>query len=147
MKWELSIELTEVCQLCRWYTMVKADGSVEKSYRHFYQHGIRGFKDTWPYPSLRACKLVGAFVGFEAFLQILLPGERFLGPSTPAGNRPFYTVCSSIFSVFYLSVVTETRESICAICLVIGLISVTTFTPNIREYVIPIPLIASSVSG
>jgi hypothetical protein len=37
-------------------------------------------------------------VFFEAFLQILLPGERFLGPSTPAGNRPFYTVSFFISS-------------------------------------------------
>jgi 7-dehydrocholesterol reductase len=74
-----------------WYTMVKADGSVEKAYRHFYQHGARAFKEAWPFPTGRACKLVGSFVAFEALLLILLPGERFLGPSTPAGNRPLYT--------------------------------------------------------
>lgn len=82
--------------------MVKADGSVEKAYKHFYLHGARAFKEAWPFPSGRACKLVGAFVAFEAFLQILLPGERFLGPSTPAGNRPLYTV-SSFFLRPYLS--------------------------------------------
>lgn len=72
--------------------MVRADGSVEKAYRHFYQHGARAFKEAWPFPTGRACKLVGSFVAFEALLLILLPGERFLGPSTPAGNRPLYTV-------------------------------------------------------
>lgn len=74
-----------------WYTMVRADGSVEKACRHFFQFGIRGIKDVWPFPSQRACKLVGAFVLFEAILQALLPGERVMGPSTPVGNRPLYT--------------------------------------------------------
>lgn len=71
--------------------MVRADGSVEKACRHFFQFGIRGIKDVWPFPSQRACKLVGAFVLFEAILQALLPGERVMGPSTPVGNRPLYT--------------------------------------------------------
>jgi len=81
--------------------MVKADGSVENAYRHFIQHGASAFKDAWPFPTGRACKLVGSFIVFEALLQILLPGERFLGPSTPAGNRPLYMV-SKFFLYSYL---------------------------------------------
>jgi 7-dehydrocholesterol reductase len=72
--------------------MVKGDGSVENAYRHFYKQGLRAFIDVWPFPSPRAWKMVLSFVAFEAFLLVLLPGERFLGPSTPAGNRPHYTV-------------------------------------------------------
>lgn len=72
--------------------MVKADGSCENAYRHFYKQGLRAFVDVWPFPSLRAWKMVLSFIAFEAFLLVLLPGERFMGPSTPAGNRPLYTV-------------------------------------------------------
>lgn len=82
--------------------MVRADGSVEKACRHFFQFGIRGIKDVWPFPSQRACKLVGAFVLFEAILQALLPGERVMGPSTPVGNRPLYTVSSSTSNFLFL---------------------------------------------
>jgi len=79
-------------EICRWDTMVRAYGSVEKAYKHFYLQGIRGFVEAWPLPSVRAWMMVGSFVVFEALLHVLLPGERFARPSTPTGNRPLYTV-------------------------------------------------------
>lgn len=78
--------------VCRFYTIVQTDGSIDKSWNFFLTRGIVGFKDVWPFPTIRALRLIFYFAVFEAALQVLVPGERYLGPSTPAGNRPLYTV-------------------------------------------------------
>ncbi|CAM6027863.1 unnamed protein product [Sphagnum balticum] len=73
-----------------WYTMIHLEGSVERSYRFFQARGIRGLRDVWPHPTILACKIIGVFVTFEAVLLIFLPAERYIGPVSPAGNRPIY---------------------------------------------------------
>ncbi|CAM6058176.1 unnamed protein product [Sphagnum tenellum] len=90
-----------------WYTIIHVEGSVEKSYRFFLAKGMRGIRDVWPYPTIRACKMVAAFAAFEAILQVFLPAERFIGPQSPAGHRPVYkkngfTAYMVTLAVYYL---------------------------------------------
>nr|CAB3446562.1 unnamed protein product [Digitaria exilis] len=74
-----------------WYTMVHADGSVVKTYEHLREHGVvEGLKAIWPMPTVVAWKIIFGFGLFEAVLQLLLPGKRFEGPISPAGNVPVY---------------------------------------------------------
>ncbi|AQK70860.1 7-dehydrocholesterol reductase [Zea mays] len=74
-----------------WYTMVHADGSVVRTYEHLRDHGVlEGLKAIWPMPTLVAWKIIFGFGLFEAVLQLLLPGKRFEGPISPAGNVPVY---------------------------------------------------------
>ncbi|MQL79664.1 hypothetical protein Taro_012107 [Colocasia esculenta] len=73
-----------------WYTMVHADGSVALTWEYFKQHGLQGFKDIWPTPSLIAWKIIFVYGIFEAALQLLLPGKRVEGPISPNGNTPIY---------------------------------------------------------
>jgi 7-dehydrocholesterol reductase len=87
--------------------MIHVEGSVEKSYRFFVAKGMRGIRDVWPYPTVRACKMVAAFAAFEAILQVFLPAERFIGPQSPAGHRPVYkkngfTAYMVTLAVYYL---------------------------------------------
>nr|CAB3449745.1 unnamed protein product [Digitaria exilis] len=78
-----------------WYTMVHADGSVVKTYEHLREHGVvEGLKAIWPMPTVVAWKIIFGFGLFEAVLQLLLPGKRFEGPISPAGNVPVYKVCA-----------------------------------------------------
>ncbi|VAH69146.1 unnamed protein product [Triticum turgidum subsp. durum] len=74
-----------------WYTVVHADGSVARTYEHLRDHGIlEGLKAIWPMPTVLAGKIILGFALFEAALQLLLPGKRFEGPISPAGNVPVY---------------------------------------------------------
>ncbi|KAH9622413.1 hypothetical protein KSS87_007596 [Heliosperma pusillum] len=73
-----------------WYTMVHADGSVFQTWGTLREHGIQGFNDIWPKPSVTACKIIFCYGAFEAALQLLLPGKRVEGPISPKGNRPIY---------------------------------------------------------
>lgn len=75
--------------------MVHADGSVVRTYEHLRDHGVlEGLKAIWPMPTLVAWKIIFGFGLFEAVLQLLLPGKRFEGPISPAGNVPVYKVCA-----------------------------------------------------
>lgn len=79
--------------LCyRWYTMVHADGSVLQTWDFLKQHGLQGFIDIWPKPTIIAWEIIACYAVFEAALQLLLPGKRVEGPVSPAGNRPVYKV-------------------------------------------------------
>lgn len=70
-----------------------ADGSVARTYEHLRDHGIlEGLKAIWPMPTVVAGKIILGFALFEAALQLLLPGKRFEGPISPAGNVPVYKV-------------------------------------------------------
>lgn len=74
-----------------WYTVAHADGSVARTYEHLRDRGIlEGLKAVWPMPTLVAGKIILGFALFEAALQLLLPGKRFEGPISPAGNVPVY---------------------------------------------------------
>jgi hypothetical protein len=77
---------------CSWYTMVHADGSVLQTFEYLKQNGIDGLKSIWPMPTPIAWKIIACFGAFEALLQLALPGKRFEGPVSPAGNVPVYKV-------------------------------------------------------
>lgn len=78
---------------CRWYTMVHADGSIIQTGQYLHEHGLQGFVNIWPKPTLIACKIIFCYGAFEAALQLLLPGKRVEGPISPTGLRPVYKVC------------------------------------------------------
>ncbi|CAI5518213.1 unnamed protein product [Closterium sp. Naga37s-1] len=64
-----------------------------------------GLLEAWPSPfSPIAWKIIGTFAAFEALLQVLLPGKEFVGPVSPAGNRPIYW-CNG-FQAYMVSIVT-----------------------------------------
>jgi 7-dehydrocholesterol reductase len=72
--------------------MVHADGSILYTFEYLKQNGIDGLKSIWPMPTPIAWKIIACFGAFEAFLQLALPGKRFEGPVSPAGNVPVYKV-------------------------------------------------------
>lgn len=72
--------------------MVHADGSVVQTWNYLKQHGLQGFIDIWPRPTVIAWKIIFVYGAFEAALQLLLPGKRVEGPISPTGNRPVYKV-------------------------------------------------------
>lgn len=72
------------------------DGNVAKSYLFFYTGGFKAILVALPFPTMRAIKVILAFGAFEAALLVAVPGERYLGPLTPSGNRPLYKVVSTI---------------------------------------------------
>lgn len=72
--------------------MVHADGSILQTGNYLKEHGLQGFIDIWPRPTLTAGKIIACYAAFEAALQLLLPGKRVEGPISPNGNRPVYKV-------------------------------------------------------
>jgi 7-dehydrocholesterol reductase len=77
-----------------WYTNVALDGSFAKLGEMFAQGGVFAtIQSIWsPYffGSAIAWKTIAIFAGFQLLLMRLLPGERYEGPVTPAGNIPIY---------------------------------------------------------
>jgi len=53
-------------------------------------------------PSMATWTILGAFAAFQLALMRLVPGKRFVGPVSPAGNRPVYT--ANGFQCFVISV-------------------------------------------
>jgi hypothetical protein len=49
-----------------------------------------GVWSVWPRPTSTAWAIIGIFGGFEALLQLCLPGKEVYGPVSPAGNTPVY---------------------------------------------------------
>lgn len=82
----------EVFVLCRWYTMVHADGSLSQTWQNFKEQGLQGFINICPKPTYIACKIIFCYGVYEAALQLLLPGKRVEGPISPTGKRPVYKV-------------------------------------------------------
>jgi 7-dehydrocholesterol reductase len=70
-----------------WATIVHLDGSLV---RMLSADGARTILARVAAPSLVACAIIFGFAAFELALMLLLPGAKFLGPITPAGNRPEY---------------------------------------------------------
>ena len=100
-----------------WYTNVALDGSFQQLFQLFIQQGfINTIYEIWsPYffGSVTAWKILGIFALFELILMRFLPGKKFYGPITPAGNIPEYkangplayalTLLTFIISSFYLN--------------------------------------------
>ena len=70
-----------------WGTIVFLDGSL---LRMLSAEGVTTIVQNLPAPSLPALGIIFAFLAFELVLMLALPGKKFLGPITPAGNRPEY---------------------------------------------------------
>ncbi|WP_068470219.1 7-dehydrocholesterol reductase [Candidatus Protochlamydia phocaeensis] len=77
-----------------WYTNVFLDGSFLRFGQFVTEQGLwKTFSTIWfPYffGTPEAWKILGVFAGFELALMRLLPGKRYEGPITPAGNIPLY---------------------------------------------------------
>jgi 7-dehydrocholesterol reductase len=77
-----------------WYTNVELGGSFTKLGELFAEAGVlTTIKNVWaPYffGSTTAWIIIATFAGFELLLIRFLPGEKFEGPITPAGNIPIY---------------------------------------------------------
>jgi 7-dehydrocholesterol reductase len=78
---------TPIAAVVMWMLCAKFDGSI---YRFATEISVDRFIELWPSPSWTAAKIIGVFALLEAILQVAIPGETFLGPVTPAGNRPSY---------------------------------------------------------
>eukprot|EP00027_Filamoeba_sp_ATCC50430_P016251 CAMPEP_0168570346 /NCGR_PEP_ID=MMETSP0413-20121227/16668_1 /TAXON_ID=136452 /ORGANISM="Filamoeba nolandi, Strain NC-AS-23-1" /LENGTH=462 /DNA_ID=CAMNT_0008602955 /DNA_START=29 /DNA_END=1417 /DNA_ORIENTATION=+ len=78
---------TPIAAVLVWMVCAKFDGSV---YRFATEMTVDRFVELWPSPSWTAAKIIGVFALLEAILMVVLPGETFYGPITPAGNRPTY---------------------------------------------------------
>ena len=77
-----------------WFTATKCDGSFMKFYEVFAADGfmtsmIGVLKDIDVFSPL-SVKVLLAYMGFAATLQMTVPGKRALGPVTPKGNVPVY---------------------------------------------------------
>jgi len=78
---------TPIAAVLVWMVCAKFDGSV---YRFATEITLNRLIELWPSPSWIATKIILTFAFLEAFLMVALPGQTFLGPVTPAGNRPSY---------------------------------------------------------
>ncbi|CAI7852165.1 unnamed protein product [Closterium sp. NIES-54] len=99
--------LTPPITIYMWFIMAKTDGSILKFWQFLESKEsiMDGLLEAWPSPfSPIAWKIIGTFAAFEALLQVLLPGKEFLGPVSPAGNRPIYW-CNG-FQAYMVSIVT-----------------------------------------
>uniref|UniRef100_A0A061S7K6 7-dehydrocholesterol reductase n=1 Tax=Tetraselmis sp. GSL018 TaxID=582737 RepID=A0A061S7K6_9CHLO len=73
-----------------WYINCRLDGSVSEFVALAAREGAVGLWQRWPTPTAEAWAIIGTFGAVEAFLQLALPGKKFLGPVSPKGNVPVY---------------------------------------------------------
>src|SRR4051794_24200865 len=81
------IFLTPPLAIVMWLLCTRFAGSPVALYRAIVAHGVWALV---PRPSLTALAIIGGWTGLQLLLLLVLPGERFLGPVTPAGVRPQY---------------------------------------------------------
>lgn len=98
-----------VAVLAFWYTNIYLDGSLSKLFQLVQNEGFFPtlYKIWAPvfWGSKEAWTILAAFSAFELALMKLVPGKRFEGPITPAGNIPVYkangVACYGITIVAY----------------------------------------------
>ena len=78
--------------ICRWYILTHLDGSLSNVVLFAKIAGVQGVRSVWPWPSLEAWVILGAFGSLQAFLQLAVPGKQHAGPVSPKGNVPIYKV-------------------------------------------------------
>ncbi len=81
------LTVTPPLVLAFWATIVHLDGSLV---RMLSLDGARTILANLPAPTLTAVTIIALFSAFQLVLMLVLPGKTFLGPVTPAGNRPEY---------------------------------------------------------
>lgn len=67
-------------------------GSIPAFVAFCQDQGLDGVLAAIPRPTALAWAMIGTFGAFEAALQLLVPGKVWIGPVSPAGNRPVYWV-------------------------------------------------------
>ncbi len=77
---------------CRWYILTQLEGSLSNLVLFAKIAGVQGVRNVWPWPSVEAWAILGAFGGLQAMLQLGLPGKEHHGPVSPKGNVPVYKV-------------------------------------------------------
>lgn len=75
----------------RWYIDEHCNGSLSQFVRDALAGGLPHLAATYPRPSWVALGYILGFGAIQAAFMLLLPGKRFLGPTTPRGNVPEYT--------------------------------------------------------
>jgi 7-dehydrocholesterol reductase len=70
--------------------MVKTDGSIYDVLFH-YKPLRETVVEAFPPPNTRVVKAVALFVAFQFFLLRTIPGKKYYGPVSPAGERPLHT--------------------------------------------------------
>eukprot|EP00854_Cymbomonas_tetramitiformis_P005665 gene5665-6851_t len=53
--------------------------------------------EIWPSPTLISLKIIGGFALLEAFMQLFMPGKKWIGPITATGFQPVYKVYNTKF--------------------------------------------------
>ncbi|GAQ89718.1 sterol reductase [Klebsormidium nitens] len=86
----LLLFLTPPAAIYVWYIHAQKNGSVAEFYHFAMEEGLSGVWSIWPRPTGTAWAIIGIFGGFEALLQLYLPGKEVYGPVSPAGNIPVY---------------------------------------------------------
>lgn len=77
---------TPFLMIALWLTAKNHDGS----FLAFFGAGPSAWLAELPRPTWTAVALVVGWTVFQGLLLAFLPGEKFLGPPTPAGERPVY---------------------------------------------------------
>lgn len=87
-------------------SMGQADWSLEALSKGLLGDPVGYLSTAFQWPSTKAIQILLTFAGFELALIKLVPGNKFEGPVTPAGNVPKYTAngfqCFVITLVAYL---------------------------------------------
>lgn len=84
--------------ICRWYSLTQLDGSVSELSSFFRESGIQGLIHQWPKATPEVWKILALVGSLQAFLQVAVPGQKFLGPVSPKGNTPVYKVRNLVTS-------------------------------------------------
>ncbi len=76
--------------------MTRLEGSLSNAWLFAKIAGFKGVRNVWPWPSVEAWAIIGAFGALQALLQLALPGKEHKGPVSPKGNVPVYKVCCAL---------------------------------------------------
>jgi len=85
----LVIALTPPLAVLFWLWATEFDGSVLAFIQQF---SVQGLLDLWPSPSWWAVGVIAAWTAVQWLLLVVVPGKKALGPVTPAGEQPPYTL-------------------------------------------------------
>eukprot|EP00850_Spirogloea_muscicola_P006289 SM000029S10584 [mRNA] locus=s29:864885:868277:- [translate_table: standard] len=84
--------------------MAKLGGSAAAFAALCRDGGWPAVRGAWPVPGATAWALILAFAAFEALLMLVIPAKEWVGPVSPAGNRPVYK-CNG-FQAYVITLVT-----------------------------------------
>jgi 7-dehydrocholesterol reductase len=82
----------------------KYGGSYQALFADVFKNPVGTIMAAYKTPSWETIKLILYFMAFELFLMRAVPGKKFIGPISAAGNRPEYK--ANGFQCFIISVAT-----------------------------------------